>query len=63
MKSYTEKAKSNMPKYIFTKPFKVSDFNFEDLESYDDSLVGSMWQEKARRLQARRWRKIKHQLV
>lgn len=45
--------------YIFTGPMRVSDMNDED-ENLDDDYD---WLEKSRRLQARRWRKIKHQLV
>ena len=38
---------------------RLSDLVFEDF--YDS--VANDWQRKARRLQARRWRKLKHQLV
>lgn len=46
--------------YILTRPVKLSDMSFDEIESgYDDED----WREKSRRLQARRWRKIRHQLT
>jgi hypothetical protein len=45
--------------YILTRPAKLSDLSLDELE--DDDVSG--WREKSRQLQARRWRKIKHQLV
>lgn len=43
---------------ILTKPTRVSEVNFDDLfEDQDD------WRLKAERLQARRWRKLKNQLI
>jgi len=51
---------SNIKKYyILTRPAKLSDLSLDDLE--DDNVSG--WREKSRQLQARRWRKIRHQLV
>lgn len=37
---------------------RLSDLTFDDL--YQD--ISDNWQDRARRLQVRRWRKIKHQL-
>jgi hypothetical protein len=46
--------------YLIRKPVKLSELTYDDL----DETAGSYgWHEKARRLQARRWRKIKHQLA
>jgi hypothetical protein len=45
--------------YILTRPSKLSDLTLDELE--DDDVSG--WREKSKQLQARRWRKIKHQLV
>ena len=39
-----------------TRPIKVSELTFEDL--YQE--ISQDWQEKAKRLQARRWRMLKH---
>jgi len=51
---------SNIKKYyILTRPAKLSDLSLDDLE--DDNVSG--WREKSRQLQARRWRKKRHQLV
>lgn len=44
--------------YILTRPSKLSDIELDEL---DDEGYG--WREKSRQLQARRWRKIRHQLV
>jgi hypothetical protein len=44
---------------ILSKPTRVSDLSFDDL--YEDTDVS--WQVKAERLQARRWRKLKHQMI
>lgn len=38
-------------------PLEELDLTYEDLEAADDYD----WYEKSRRLQARRWRRIKHQ--
>jgi hypothetical protein len=42
--------------YIIDKPIKLSDFTFEDL--YVE--ISEDWEERARRLQARRWRHLKN---
>ena len=48
--------------YLFTKRKDKTAGNKIDFEEdYEDSYPD--WQQKAERLQARRWRKIKHQLV
>lgn len=44
-------------KYILTRPARLSDV------SMDDFVDDNGWREKSRQLQARRWRKIRHQLV
>ena len=44
--------------YILTRPAKLSDLELDELDSSD----GTGWLEKSRQLQARRWRKIRHQL-
>lgn len=43
---------------VLTTPTRVTDMNFDDY--YDDT---DDWRQKADRLQARRWRKLKHQLI
>lgn len=45
--------------HIVSQPTRVSDLTFEDL--IDD--VSTDWEGKAMRLQARRWRKLKRQMV
>jgi hypothetical protein len=45
--------------YIVRKPTRLTDLDYDDL--YSDDYDG--WREKGRRLQVRRWRKIKHQLA
>lgn len=42
---------------VVGRPMSVSSVSFDDL--YEE--VSDRWQEKAKRLQARRWRKIRHQ--
>jgi hypothetical protein len=50
----------NMKKYyIVTRPTRLSDLTFDEIEE-EDSI---QWREKARQLQTRRWRRIKQQLV
>ena len=44
---------------ILTKPTRVNDLSFDEL--YEN--FSNEWELKAERLQARRWRKLKHQLV
>ncbi|HEU5004758.1 MAG TPA: hypothetical protein VFT49_01590 [Candidatus Saccharimonadales bacterium] len=46
-------------KYILTQPARLSNITLDELED-DDNYA---WREKARKLQARRWRRIKHQLA
>jgi hypothetical protein len=54
------KTDSNLGKfYILTRPAKLSDLALDEMQ--DDDVSG--WRDKSRQLQARRWRKIKHQLV
>lgn len=46
--------------YILTRPARLSEMSFDEIDSeYNDED----WREKSRRLQARRWRKIRHQLA
>lgn len=45
--------------YILTQPTKLSDLTLDDLEDDDDFA----WRDKARKLQTRRWRKLKNQLA
>jgi hypothetical protein len=42
---------------ILTKPLRVSDTAFDDLDSENAS-----WEIKAERLQARRWRKLRQEV-
>lgn len=51
-------AKDN--KYILTRPARLSDVSIDDIDDVD---ANNGWREKSRQLQARRWRKIRHQLV
>lgn len=46
-------------RYLLTKPTRLPATNWGDL--YDD--ISSDWQAKAERLQVRRWRKLKQQLI
>lgn len=43
--------------YILTRPSRLSDVPFDELDN--DSVE---WREKSRQLQIRRWRKLRHQL-
>lgn len=45
--------------YVIKEPTRLSDLSYEEL--YDDT--DESWRDKARKLQARRWRKIKHQVA
>jgi hypothetical protein len=45
--------------YILTRPAKLSDLSLDELDGDDVSN----WRDKSRQMQARRWRKLKHQLV
>ena len=58
---YTPKNLDMKRLYIVTDPSKKSNLSLEDFNDLDIADVA--WQEKAKRLQARRWRKIKHQMV
>lgn len=44
--------------YLIRKPTRLSDVDYEDLDVLDD-YTG--WREKSMKMQARRWRAIKHQ--
>ena len=46
--------------YILTRPTKLSDLAIDEI---DNDYLEHGWREKSRQLQARRWRKIRHQLV
>lgn len=46
--------------YILTRPAKLSDLSLDEL---DDNDTDAGWRDKSRQMQARRWRKIRHQLV
>jgi hypothetical protein len=60
MKKNSTFGKDNVGKfYILTRPSKLSDLSLDELES--DDVSG--WREKSKQLQARRWRKLKHQLT
>jgi hypothetical protein len=52
--------KVNNAKFILTRPARLSDMSIDDI---DDADAENGWREKSRQLQARRWRKIRHQLV
>lgn len=61
MKKSSAFGDGNLKKYyILTRPTKLSEMSFDEIDSEYD---GQDWREKSRRLQARRWRKIRHQLV
>lgn len=44
---------------ILHQPTRVGDLSFDDL--YGD--ISRDWQNRAEKLRARRWRKLKHQLI
>lgn len=44
--------------YIVTRPTRLSDMQFDDIDDEDAN-----WKQKAQDLQMRRWRKIKNRLV
>jgi hypothetical protein len=44
---------------VLSKPTRLSELSFDEL--YDE--MSNDWELRAERLQARRWRKLKHQLV
>ncbi len=49
----------NRKHVVVGRPTSAAAISFDDL--YED--ISDNWLEKSRRLQARRWRKIKHQLA
>ncbi len=53
------KGRTSRRHLVLNRPTSVEGLSFEDL--YEE--LSDNWQEKSRRLQARRWRKIKHQTV
>ncbi len=57
MKRYRIKGGRTRKHLVVGRPTSVSSISFDEL--YED--ISDQWLEKARRLQARRWRKIKHQ--
>jgi hypothetical protein len=59
--SLTGSTKDGVKKYyILTRPAKLSDLTLDEL---DDDTTDFGWREKSRQMQARRWRKIRHQLA
>ena len=44
---------------LITKPTRLSDISFDEM--YDE--MADDWELKAERLQARRWRKLRQQLI
>lgn len=59
MKSSHHQDTSLKKYYILTQPTRLSDLALEDMDE-DDNFA---WLEKSRRLQARRWHKLKNQLA
>jgi hypothetical protein len=59
--AFTGAAKDNSVKkyYILSQPTKLSDLSLDEFD--DDNTSG--WRERSRQLQARRWRKIRHQVA
>ncbi len=57
MKKHNLKDLNTRRHHIIRQATTLSDLSFDDL--YED--ISDHWREKARRLQARRWRKIKNQ--
>lgn len=56
----SHRQETNMTKYyILAQPTRLSDLTLDEYEETDNLA----WRDKARKLQARRWRKIKHQLA
>lgn len=45
--------------YVIKQSTPLADLSYEEL--YEDTSTS--WQDKSRKLQIRRWRKIKHQLA
>ncbi len=58
-KLYDLRSKGHRQKSLLREPMHLSDLTFEDL--YLD--ISDNWQEKARKLQVRRWRKLRHQMI
>jgi hypothetical protein len=58
-KAFTTQNNDMGKHYILTGSQKVEELNLDDMDESQDYR----WLEKSRRLQARRWRKIKHQLA
>ena len=60
MKKHSSFGRDSVGKfYILTRPSKLSDLSLDELEQDE----AADWREKSRQLQARRWRKLKHQLI
>jgi hypothetical protein len=57
MKRYRIKGERARKHMVVNQPTNISSLSFDEL--YED--ISDQWLEKSRRLQARRWRKIKHQ--
>lgn len=57
MKKFRIKGERSRKHVIVGQPTSLSAISFDEL--YED--ISDHWMEKSRRLQARRWRKIKHQ--
>lgn len=58
MKKYRISKDQNTRRHVVVgRPTTLASISFDEL--YED--ISDHWLEKARRLQARRWRKIKHQ--
>ena len=57
MKRYLIKGEHTRRNAVVDKPTAIDSVSFDEL--YED--ISEHWLEKSRRLQARRWRKIKHQ--
>jgi hypothetical protein len=53
-------AKQSNIMYILTRPTRLSDMSLDEIEDAD---AENGWREKSRQLQARRWRKIRHELA
>jgi len=49
--------------YIVTKSNRLKTPGYREFDEDENSISDIVWRDKAKRLQARRWRKIKHQLV
>lgn len=60
--AYYEPMEVNMKEYyIAARPTRSTDLTFK--EPYHDDSDSGTWRQKARRLQARRWQKIRHQIA